>query len=206
MFNTTNIKYLKPKELLTTIGINYTKFGKYIPQNPVEWAERYDFVENYLNGNRDPSYLKAKLTGLPILNRYGILEYTDAESNQTEILLETLVITLSRTKNITTTNIQGVDGTVKEFINLGDYVVNITGSFIGRDAWHYDEDSITDFVSLMNIKDSITINNQYLNELYNISSIAVTNFEVVQSPELSNIVFYKIDALSNFDDNQIISR
>lgn len=201
-----NVKYVKPKELLDNIIFNYNKFGKYVPQDPVAWAERYDFVENYLKGNADPSYLKAKMTGKPILNRYATIEYTDVDGNYYDILLETLVITASKTKNINTTNIQGVDGTIKEFISDGDYIINITGSFMGEDAWHYDDESIQDFVKLMETKDSITINNQYLNELLNVSSIVVTDWELVQSPELSNIIFYKMNCLSNYDENQIISR
>ena len=205
-FNPQDIKYVKPKDLFKTIGVNYLKYSQYIPQDKVAWAERYAFIENYLDGNADPSYLKARMTGKPILNRYAILEYTNVDGDEYDILLETLVITYSESKNIVETNIQGVDGTTKEYVNNGDGIITITGSFMGPDAWHYDDEYIGKFIEMMRIKDSIIINNQYLNELFNVSNIVVYDWDLVQSPELSNIVFYKISAKSNTDDNQIIIR
>lgn len=199
-------EYKKPKVVIDKAVYDYTKFGKYIPQNLQEYAERYAFIKNYVNGNADPDFRKATMSGLPILNRYAELEYTDTEGKTISIILETLFISVVETSNIVETVIQGIDGTSKEYINKGDYVITLTGSLLGENGWTYNSDSLNQLKELMDVKGSLTINNQFLNEYFNVSSIVKKVYKTTQSPDFSNITHYEIECLSDNEENQIIVR
>ncbi|HVW98854.1 MAG TPA: DUF6046 domain-containing protein [Candidatus Babeliaceae bacterium] len=56
--------------------------------------------------------------------------YTDNNGKTLQypgLQLVTVVMTVNQAKNIITTSIQGMDGTVKEYIGMGDYEVTING-------------------------------------------------------------------------------
>ena len=56
--------------------------------------------------------------------------YTDNNNNTQQfsgMQLVTVIMTVNQSKNIITTAIQGMDGTVKEYIGMGDYDVTING-------------------------------------------------------------------------------
>lgn len=56
--------------------------------------------------------------------------YTDNNNKQQQypgLQLVTVIMTVNQAKNIITTAIQGMDGTVKEYIGMGDYEVTING-------------------------------------------------------------------------------
>src|SRR3990167_7460356 len=48
--------------------------------------------------------------------------------NSENFRIDNVLMTLSQSKNIVTTALQGRDGTIKEFMSNGDYVINIAGS------------------------------------------------------------------------------
>lgn len=55
------------------------------------------------------------------------------------VLLQTVLLEATQTKNIITTAIQGRNGTIKEFISDGDLIVTMTGVLVGESR--LDEDS-----------------------------------------------------------------
>ena len=55
------------------------------------------------------------------------------------VLLQTVLLEATQTKNIITTTIQGRNGTIKEFISDGDLIVTMTGVLVGESR--LDEDS-----------------------------------------------------------------
>lgn len=74
--------------------------------------------------------------GLPVFDilDFAILKYTTADNKSItvdELNLATVLIDVSQSKNIVTTPIQGRNGTVKEYISDGDYIINIKGVVVG---------------------------------------------------------------------------
>lgn len=62
--------------------------------------------------------------------------YTKAGVNYnfSDINLTAVLVTLNQTKNIVKTPIQGLDGTIKEYISDGDWQVNIRGVILGQNG------------------------------------------------------------------------
>jgi len=200
---------LKGFDIKKVIGhIPYDKLVKYRPDDMKKYYEDLDFIMNYVEGQAGiaEGYIRSSLTGLPILNRYGELSYkNDKISFNKSILLETLIINVERTKNIVKNSVLGIDGTIKEFINSGDYIINITGTIASDNKWLYPEEELMTFVDLCNVEDSINISNDYLNKIYNINNIVIESFSFAQSERFSNIVTYSINCLSDNTDNKIIT-
>lgn len=199
------ISKISPTELAKNLGVNYNTFVNYRVTDPT-YQERVDFVENYLYGGKgeeERQYLKAKLTGRPLLNKYLILTNDDESIS---CLLESIFINVNRTKNYKKTQIQGLDGLVNEYINDGDYIINMSGALIGADAWNYDDEEIKNFVDIVNLKSSVKVNNSYLRDYFGITNIIIDNWELNQSTDYSNVVYYKIDCSSDFPTNLITEK
>lgn len=196
------ISKISPTELAKNLGVNYNTFVNYRVTDPT-YQERVDFVENYLYGNKNDDFLKAKLTGRPLLNKYLILTNDDESIS---CLLESIFINVNRTKNYKKTQIQGLDGLVNEYINDGDYIINMSGALIGADAWNYDDEEIKNFVDIVNLKSSVKVNNSYLRDYFGITNIIIDNWELNQSTDYSNVVYYKIDCSSDFPTNLITEK
>lgn len=74
--------------------------------------------------------------GLPVFDtlQFDRLNYQTQDGKiitVEEIELATVLIEVSQSKNIITTPIQGRNGTIKEYISDGDYVINIKGVLVG---------------------------------------------------------------------------
>lgn len=203
--NNFTLKGIDPKELPLRVSNNLIK---YRPDDFKKYWEDMDFYLNYVEGQSgyDTGYLRSTLTGLPILNRYGNLIYkNDKTGFDKSILLETLIINVEKTRNIVKNSVFGLDGTVKEFITSGDYIINITGTIASDNKWLYPEEELSTFIDICNIEDSITISNDYLNKIFNINNIVIESFSFAQSERFSNIVSYSLNCLSDSTDNKIIT-
>lgn len=206
MSNNYTLKGLKPQDL--PIGMISGQLVKYRPDDFKKYWEDMNFYLDYVEGSAGISegYIRSTLTGLPILNRYGEISYkNDTISFNKNILLETLIITVEKTRNIVKNSVFGLDGTVKEFITSGDYIINITGTIASDNKWLYPEEELRTFVDLCNVEDSVSISNDYLNKIYNINNIVIESFSFAQSERFSNIVSYSLNCLSDSTDNKIIT-
>lgn len=70
--------------------------------------------------------------GTPVFDGFSIIggEYTDNNGNEYSfdtVVFDTVLITVEQAKNNVYTSIPGADGTVKEYIGLGDYKITIDG-------------------------------------------------------------------------------
>lgn len=195
-------------QLAINLGAGYDKLVRYRPDDITKYLEDKDFIENVINGQQGVSegYLKSTLTGLPILNRYAEISYrNDNIGFDKTLLLETLFINVDRTKNIVKNQVMGLNGTVKEFVNSGDYIIRLTGTIASDNKWLYPEDQLIDMIDLCNVEDSISISNDYLNKLFQVDSIVVESFSFGQSERFSNIVAYTLNCISDYSTNKIIT-
>ena len=96
-----------------------------------------------------------------------------------------------------------MDGMVKEYINDGDYGINlIVGVQAVRDGKIVDEypsDGITQLRQFFDVKETIYVHSEFL-ELFDISKVVVQNFSVTQATE-SNYQPIELSLLSDGDYN-----
>lgn len=111
-----------------------------------------------------------------------------------EILLENAVVDLTRTKNIVTTSVQGLDGTVKEYISNGDWQITIRG-IIAQKQYGYPKERYKQLLKFLQINKPIKVANRWINDA-EIYSIVITDYKLPYNPHI-NCIIYEFNALSD---------
>lgn len=132
-----------------------------------------------------------------------LCELTLRKQDGRTLVINDAVCAISRAKNIVTTQMVGMDGTVKEYINEGDYQINIV---VGVAAVHngvivdeYPEEGLRELRAFFDEKAAINVHSVFL-EIFDIGSIVVKSFSVSQDTA-SNYQSVSISAMSDGDYN-----
>lgn len=136
-------------------------------------------------------------------DRYELCELAFKTESGDELVMNDAVVALTRARNIVTTAMVGMNGTVKEYINDGDYQLNI---MVGVQALkdgiivdEYPKEGIQNLRKYFDESKSIEVQSKFL-ELFDIHNIVIKEFAVVQATE-SNYQPISITALSDTDYN-----
>ena len=136
-------------------------------------------------------------------DRYALCELTFRKESGEELTINDAIAAISKRKNIVTTPLVGMDGTVKEYINDGDYginlIVGVQALRDGRIVDEYPSDGITQLRQFFDVKETIYVHSEFL-ELFDISKVVVQNFSVTQATE-SNYQPIELSLLSDGDYN-----
>jgi len=109
--------------------------------------------------------------------------------------VDDVLLQVSQSKKIVTTEIQGRDGTVKEYIGLDDFQVQITGRLNGK----YNVNPKEDTKQLKEILDAgqpLAITNWWLQNL-GITDIVVQNYSFEQTEGEYSTQYFTINAISD---------
>lgn len=136
-------------------------------------------------------------------DRYALCELTFRKESGEELTMNDAIAAISKRKNIVTTQLVGMDGTVKEYINDGDYginlIVGVQAIKDGKIVDEYPSDGITQLRQFFDVKEAIYVHSEFL-ELFDISKVVVQDFSVTQSTE-SNYQSIELSLLSDGDYN-----
>jgi len=128
----------------------------------------------------------------------GTNVYKDINGNEFSfkpIQIDLALVTITQTKNIVTTAIQGKNGTIKEFISDGDYQVSINGIVWINDNI-YPEDDVQTLINICKIPQSIKIFSNFIN-MFGITEIIITDYSIAQQEGLRNQQPFTINAISD---------
>lgn len=92
-----------------------------------------------------------------------------------DITLETVLLSINQTKNIVKTSIQGRRGTIKEYIGLGDYELNINLIIAGANGV-YPKSDVQDMITMLECPDPITVTSWYL-AMFKIFSVVINSYD-----------------------------
>lgn len=95
-----------------------------------------------------------------------------------DVKLITVLATVSQSKKIITTEIQGRDGTVKEYIGMGDYEIAVNGIITG-DNGHYPDTEIRALKNMLDAPIAISVVSRYLQNL-DIYNVVVVDYSFEQ--------------------------
>lgn len=129
------------------------------------------------------------LAGMPLFQPLKFIGEDDLE----DLLLESAVVEISRQKNIVSTDVQGRDTSVDEFINNGDWQISVSGIICSNEA-RYPLDETLEFQKFMDLKRSIKIEHEILNGL-GVYEIVVTSQNYPKTPSI-NLQTYKFSCKS----------
>lgn len=133
--------------------------------------------------------------------RYALCELTFENSKGERLVMNDAIVAISRAKNIVSTQMVGMNGTVKEYINDGDYNLNIVvGVAAMRDGVIVDEyptEGLRELRRFLDDNEALSVHSEFL-DVFDINSIVVKSFSVSQDTA-SNYQSVSISALSDED-------
>jgi hypothetical protein len=130
----------------------------------------------YLNTNEGYSD-KSHFPGLSI---YMPLVFESYDGVADDFLLESAIINITRQRKIVTTELQGRDGDVVEFISNGSYEISVTG-LICTPGTGYPKKLVTQFEAYCLAKRSIKIIHDVLNSL-GVFEIVIKDYSLPSTP------------------------
>lgn len=136
-------------------------------------------------------------------DRYALCLLTFKREDGEQLVVSDAIAAVGKSKNIVRTQLVGMDGTVKEYINDGDYSINL---LVGVQAVEngvmvdkYPSEGITQLRSFFDVKTPVYVFSEFLS-LFDIDKVVVTGFTVRQATE-SNYQPIEISLLSDTDYN-----
>ena len=131
--------------------------------------------------------------------RYALCELTLQNEAGERIVMNDAVVAVSRTKNIVTTQLVGRDGTVKEYINAGDYQLNIlVGVAAVRDGVivdEYPEDGLRELRAFLDGNTALDVHSAFL-DIFDINKVVIKSYSLTQDTA-SNYQSLNISAISD---------
>lgn len=200
-----NLLKVKPRALAGQLGLDYSTLIRYVDANP-KYMEQMNLINNAVLSGK-----KGELYGLPILDRYMTLNFIDPNdsninTNYHKFFSETIIINVSASPKIERNVVIGIDNSVKEFISSSDFDIEISGSIAGKNSYIYDDESLQLLLYIVNTKTAIDITNVYLNNFYKVNNIVIYEYSIMQSPDMSNMLFFTLKCWSDDPANDMISQ
>nr|DAJ64584.1 MAG TPA: hypothetical protein [Caudoviricetes sp.] len=121
----------------------------------------------------------------------------------TELSIPDAVVAMTRTKQIVTTQVVGMVGTVKEYISDGDFDINIAvgiqGVEDGKVANVYPEEGLRELRKYLEVDKPISVQSAFF-DLFEINRLVLKSYSLTQGTE-SNYQELTISALSDNEYN-----
>ena len=106
-----------------------------------------------------------------------------------------ILFSISQSKKIITTEIQGSDGTVKEYIGLDDFQIQMTGRISG--AYNvYEKELVAQLKKILSVGQPLAVSSWYLQNL-GITKIVIKDFSFGQTEGEYSTQYFTINALSD---------
>tara|TARA_R110000796_G_scaffold73842_5_gene165892 strand:- start:6525 stop:7160 length:636 start_codon:yes stop_codon:yes gene_type:complete len=127
--------------------------------------------------------------------QYGQILKNDEEKEN--FVINTVLIDVSQQKQIIKTNIQGVSGTVKEYISKGDYQITIRGVLVSESSVLYPTDQVQQLKEYAEAEVSIGVASRFLDDIFDVQNIVIEDFNFPQVEGNQNQQFFEISAISD---------
>ena len=136
-------------------------------------------------------------------DRYAMATLTMEKPKGGQLVINDAIVNISRRKNIVTTQLVGMNGTVKEYVGMGDYDIRIAvGIQAKKDGVltdDYPKEGLEELRDYLLINEAIDVQSTFL-DIFDINKIVITDFGCTQATD-SNYQELSISALSDEDYN-----
>jgi hypothetical protein len=159
--------------------------------------------------NKEGREFASSPVGVPItdpadwLGAYTICPLLLRLEDGAELSIPDAVVAMTRTKQIVTTQVVGMVGTVKEYISDGDFDINIAvgiqGVEDGKIANVYPEEGLRELRKFLEIDKPISVQSAFF-DLFEINRLVIKSYSLTQGTE-SNYQELTISALSDNEYN-----
>jgi hypothetical protein len=113
-----------------------------------------------------------------------------------ELKINDCLISVSNVKNVVLTPISGRNGTIKEYINRGDYEVRVYGNIVADFGNFFPTAKMREFRRIMELETEIIVSSAFLNH-FNITTCVVLDYNVNEKAATRNSVPFNILMVSD---------
>lgn len=177
---------------LQALKAKFYDFGEEQPDDKAPVSTSYLGTPVFMNIEFIPETYKDK-EGRDI--SYGELLKNNDDSSA--FVINTVLVDVSQSKQIIKTNIQGVSGTVKEYISKGDYQIKIRGILVDESAERYPQEQVIQLREYLDAETTLGVAGRFLNDLFDITDIVVEGYSFPQAEAGQNYQLFEIDAVSD---------
>jgi hypothetical protein len=179
--------YPKYDFILQSFGLQNLKTLIY--SNSINAIEENDSTKNYSSiVIGDVPKVADSYLGTPVFDNIVL----DIDDNNLRI--DTVLIDVSQTKNIVKTAIQGLSGTIKEYIADGDYEISIKGIIV-NESNEYPTADISSLLEICKKNENIRVTSNFL-QLFGIDDIIIESYTLKQD-EFSNTQQFELSCVSD---------
>lgn len=156
-----------------------------------------------INGTVEDQPLKTRFKGRTLSTPvFSDLQFDSIKLNTGEEYahiypVDTVLYSVTQTKNIVKTQINGRDGTIKEYVGMGDYNINVKGVIAGNKG-SYPIDAVDNLMLFLTYNQSVRIFSKYLNERFNIDEVVITDFDLQQEEGRYCQQRFEFNAISDY--------
>lgn len=167
---------------------------------PIEEEKKEDFRFPAIKGNQskrlDPSARGEQAYGLFGLTVFSYLTLTDPNNLDLSIEIQGVLMDVKMTKNIDMVSVQNVKGTIKTYINEGDFDIKIRGWFASDNASDYPIREVNRLKNLLSVNRALKVVSDFL-LLFDIYDVVVMDYNFFQVEGVQNTQFFEISAVSD---------
>lgn len=163
----------------------------------------YDFQVPEQETESANNGIPATAFGTPVIDNVYFNEgvYIDRDGNERQfsgLHINQMTLAVTQTKNIVKTAIQGRNGTIKEYISDGDYVITASGS-ITSEGNVFPEEDVQAFHEIVQVPQQVRVTSSFLNDNFGIFWIVLESVTVAEKRGYRNEVNISFTAVSDFD-------
>lgn len=136
------------------------------------------------------------MSNLPVgITPYGRFIFSNIIFEGT-LTINDCLLSVSQIKNVVLTPISGRNGTIKEYINRGDYEIRVTGSLVEPYVNRYPSTLVREFRRIMDLEREISVSSAFLNH-FKITNAVVLNYNVGERLGVRNNVPFEAVMVSD---------
>jgi len=113
-----------------------------------------------------------------------------------EIVINDVLLTVSQTRNIVTTAVSGRNGTIKEYISDGDFVINAKILAVTNQPNVAPYDIIRQLAALFTVQKEIEVVSTLL-QIFNIDSVVIRDYEISEQQATRNVIPINLNMISD---------
>lgn len=133
--------------------------------------------------------------GTPVYSNLIFSANPNTPENE-DLILNTVIMVIQRRKNIVKTELQGRDGTVKEYINKGDYQVLIRGEIVSELPLVFPVDLVTALRNVLDLPSTIEVAGNFLS-VFDVDTLVIETYEIGEKAGFRGSVPFRIQAISD---------
>jgi hypothetical protein len=154
----------------------------------------------------DSSFKPSAYFGLPVFDALAFKpsSYKDKDNNIIEygkivsdFKVDSVLFDVTQQKQIIKTNIQGVSGSVKEYISKGDYQVTIRGVICDQNSSNYPSEQVNQLREFLEVETAVEVVSAFLNDVFNIFNLVIESYNFPQTEGFQNMQRFEIQAISD---------